>query len=642
MSRRLARAPLVLLTFAALGAGCSSGSGADTCTLSMPTDVGPGDLANVFPSAVGNRWMYDVSGSSSPAHRESVEVTGTRTVGGHSGSIFVQSRLDVRGLQSEVVYTKTASGVALLQDDSASAPLNRIFPYQILTFPLADGRSFSQVECSHLGIGQDLDGDGREEWAEIHSSVTLGGAEPLDVLGAVVDARRVETRLRVVAHATRNGAVSAQDLTEVAWYGPGIGLVKRVQTNATTGAVETAVLAGYALDGASGGLTRFAPLVRDFSPGTFDTGTPGQPAVAAHPGGFFVATRAATSAAPGSPFDPPGVIRSYLLDADGAPVGAVDLWSPALAASWSHTAVAFNGTDHLVITNTGSGTTDTIRAQRVSPAGELRDGANGFLVASGIFGAVPSVASDGTGWLAVWSATGPGVFAAPISPAGQVGAVATLRGFEPVGRAAVAFGGGVYLVAWNDITDVLAVRVAPDGTVLDSRPMVVASAAAAGATTLGGIAYGGGEFLVSWTVQETALTTLGLPGADVHAMRISTNGVLLDATPTGDGFVVNAAPRVTKADPTVAFTGGQFIIAWSVDDYGPAAGIWASRVSIDGVVDGPTSGSGLLVANPVNLSHLLHPVAIATPGDSGAVIAWVDNPEIAGTAQSIAAVWLTL
>jgi large repetitive protein len=138
-------------------------------------------------------------------------------------------------------------------------------------------------------------------------------------------------------------------------------------------------------------------------------------------------------------------------------------------------------------------------------------------------------------------------------------------------RPAVAFTAGVFLVVWPTFRSICAVRVQPDGTVLDRSPRVVATSRSLDAPAVIG---DGSNFLVAWGDGR-----VGPPGkvnpidaVDIYATRVrASDGASLD----GDGFVVTNAAGVQRT-PAVAFDGSNFFVAW--DDPGAGQGMQGLRV----------------------------------------------------------------
>ncbi|HUT35323.1 MAG TPA: hypothetical protein VNE39_17685 [Planctomycetota bacterium] len=120
-----------------------------------------------------------------------------------------------------------------------------------------------------------------------------------------------------------------------------------------------------------------------------------------------------------------------------------------------------------------------------------------------------------------------------------------------------AFGGGVYLAVWREgwhgkggKARVFAARISADGQVLDPKGIEVAPCKD-GVQEHPRVAFGGGLFLVVWQDFRNG------KDYDVLAARISLEGKVLDAEP----IAVAAAPR-TQALPSVASDGKGFLVAW--------------------------------------------------------------------------------
>jgi hypothetical protein len=166
--------------------------------------------------------------------------------------------------------------------------------------------------------------------------------------------------------------------------------------------------------------------------------------------------------------------------------------------------------------------------------------------------------------LVVLAAVTLGAHAAPATndPAGiQLGAEIVVsageKGAGPRGEPAVASGQGVYLAAWREgwqgeggAARICVARVDAAGKLLDAKGVVVAPDAP-GVQDRPRVAFGGGVFLVVW--QELA------DGRqyDLKAVRVSPEGKVLDPKPFG----VAAGPdNEVMAD--VASDGQNFLVVW--------------------------------------------------------------------------------
>lgn len=125
----------------------------------------------------------------------------------------------------------------------------------------------------------------------------------------------------------------------------------------------------------------------------------------------------------------------------------------------------------------------------------------------------------------------------------------------------VAWNGNHWLVVWvgqvstaSFYTDgLLAARVAPDGTVVDSTPIVVVADLASG--TFGDVASDGTNFAVFYTGWDAFAVS------HIYAKRVAANGTLLDAAPKNV-----ATPGSSPSTPfgvSAAWAGNRYLVAWS-------------------------------------------------------------------------------
>lgn len=121
---------------------------------------------------------------------------------------------------------------------------------------------------------------------------------------------------------------------------------------------------------------------------------------------------------------------------------------------------------------------------------------------------------------------------------------------------AVAFGQGIYLVAWREgwagkggTSHIYVARISRAGEILDSRGIAIAPEVK-GQQDRPRVAFGGGVFLVAWQ-------DFNGKDCDVLAARVSVKGQVLDDRP----IAVAAGPR-TQALPDVASDGRNFLVVW--------------------------------------------------------------------------------
>lgn len=213
---------------------------------------------------------------------------------------------------------------------------------------------------------------------------------------------------------------------------------------------------------------------------------------------------------------------------------------------------------------------------------------------------VPAAVLDGAAY--------PAVLDPIVSPEMGVDMPVPLPALGPDILPAVAFGGGVYLVAWmhygNTSYDILAARVrGSDGALLD--PGSITLSVASGDQYYPAVASSGSEFLVAWT---------GGPGLVSARVRAS-DGQVLDATPK-----TLAASPAAAGSPSMTFDGANYFVVWN-DTRNASTGsdIYGARVrASDGVaLDGSGIPICVLAGNQSNPS-------VAFDGARYLVV-WEDN-----------------
>jgi hypothetical protein len=256
-------------------------------------------------------------------------------------------------------------------------------------------------------------------------------------------------------------------------------------------------------------------------------------------------------------------------------------------------AVAFDGTNHLVVwqhlpTQTADDVRSDVFGARVTPAGTVLDPEGIPIATTTDRESRPVVASDGTNYLVAWEKPSGGIHATRVSKAGTVLDSPALT-IAPDGppqpgpiTAAVAYGGGSYLVVWTLGRDVVASRVGTDGSVLDPAGVTISRSADGRAEPA--VAFDGTNYLVTWEDNRND------PWGDIFAARVSPAGTVLD--PSGIAIAADSSPAGSEqAEPSVA-ANGSFLVTWRDDRrLGASASgfdIFATRVNGDGAVLDPS------------------------------------------------------
>ena len=289
-------------------------------------------------------------------------------------------------------------------------------------------------------------------------------------------------------------------------------------------------------------------------------------------------------------------------------------------------AIGFDGENWFVVwEDRGENWTSYIRGSRVTQQGTVLDPEGLDISRIGDHNFWPAVAFDGTNFLVAWS--GPGIVGARVSPTGVVLDTTCLvihatPDYEDY--PAVDFDGANYLVAWHhaDLESadwfIEAARVTPAGVVLDTSGIRVADIHVSDASPA--VAHDGANFVILW--DDDVQTT------EVRAVRVAPQGTVLDSIVTvarrtysddqpaitfgGTGYltvwlsegehqrshnqmlgarltsqmevldtaaILLSAEVNSQLDPAVAYDGVNYLVAWW-DDRGDAdGGIYAARVS---------------------------------------------------------------
>jgi FG-GAP-like repeat/Bacterial Ig-like domain len=225
------RLVLAVLALVTVLAGCGGGGGGGDSSGESPA-AGGGDPTNLYPLAVGNRWVWQKTNSVSGSSTKIDEITRLATV--QDTQVHVLQRRDaMTGLpeDDEEFRLKTDAGVFELARSTATADLllglRRI---ELLRFPLKAGMSHVALDQTGLDLGSDLDGDGVNERYAVRVQVTVSGVETVTVpAGTFPDAVHVVTVVRETVTLSRSSPLAATPTSTTTyddWYAPGIGLVK--------------------------------------------------------------------------------------------------------------------------------------------------------------------------------------------------------------------------------------------------------------------------------------------------------------------------------------------------------------------------------------------------------------------------------
>jgi hypothetical protein len=217
--------------------------------------------ADLFPLAVGDRWVYD-GGVTAPV--VTVRADAIRRVDGQDGIVVITE--DPVDGASESVYVVGAAAVRQVPADTGDPLVNAIGPLDVMRFPLRAGDRWTQIDKT-VDTGMDFDGDGRQERATVRSEVEVIGLESVTTpVANFTGSLHQRTTLTVVVQLTSVPQAVTVVTTVDDWYAPDIGPVRAqiVMTSQGTTETQTLALTSYRVGTRHSGTV--APTVQAFTP----------------------------------------------------------------------------------------------------------------------------------------------------------------------------------------------------------------------------------------------------------------------------------------------------------------------------------------------------------------------------------------
>jgi FlgD Ig-like domain len=224
------------------------------------------------------------------------------------------------------------------------------------------------------------------------------------------------------------------------------------------------------------------------------------------------------------------------------------------------------------------------------------------------------IAAGGGGFLAVWEDSRTdvlGPYAFDVIPLGGGSGMGSMRDIyavrldadgNPIGETIfvsqaqydqgfprVAWNGANWLVVWETVRpagnskakDIVAARVAPDGTVLDTTPIVVAGSDVVD-EMWPAVASDGTNWVIAWHAWGTSPA--------IRGARVSPAGVVLDPS----GVVLRSTTTNSTYNCDIAYTDSKFMLVWSEDNATKARRFSTTLTPLDAspiVIDSVTGGS---------------------------------------------------
>jgi hypothetical protein len=246
-------------------------------------------------------------------------------------------------------------------------------------------------------------------------------------------------------------------------------------------------------------------------------------------------------------------------------------------------AVAWNGTHFLVVWVDARPGNRGIYGARVDGAGTVLDPAGILITTEQFFQTSPAVAWNGTNFLVVWAGFGGGesdIYGARVDGAGTVLdpagiAISTAANYQT--KPKVTWGLTNFLVVWEDDRtypdNIYGARVTGAGSVLD--PAGIPISTATGQQLLPAVSFGRNKFLVVWEDRRSGTE-------DIYGTRVTTGGAVLDPA----GISVSTASDI-QSEPAVASVNFDFFVVWQDRRSGTSYDIYGAGVGGDGTVAQP-------------------------------------------------------
>jgi len=257
----------------------------------------------------------------------------------------------------------------------------------------------------------------------------------------------------------------------------------------------------------------------------------------------------------------------------------------------NYPAVAFDGTNYLVVWYDSRGGSYDIYGTRVNQNGTVLNPAGIAISTAANYQYFPDVSFDGTNFMVVWQDDRSGVYDIYGCRVDQDGVAQEPAGIQISGatdeqsRPSIDFDGTNYLVVWYDERsgsdyDIYGTLLDTDGTVLN--PAGIAISTASDDQYMPSVSFDGTNYLVVWYDHRDGANY------DIFGARVNHSGVVQD--PSGISI---ANIDVQQSTPSVISYSGQWLTVWRDNRNGGYNDIYGSRISASGTV---TDEDGILIS----------------------------------------------
>jgi hypothetical protein len=586
--RRWVAGTVLLLAACGGGGGATGGGTAPVAPTVLASDAGV-----YLPATAPTKHFRGVdTRTTSPWPAESYGHVERWTGAGSARSVSESNPLNANtgAMPTNANYAIGADGVhdlsgSFLVDDAL-----------ILRSPVVAGDRYTVVDKT-VSV-PDADGDGSPETVSVRVDVEVVGARAVSVpAGTFANAVQVVTSATLQLTASKAGVQPPIALTSTDWLVPEIGRVKTVFVDGSAqpglqGTTVTEELAGYRDTTRAFGAAAARPLFDQ----PFKTKSP--PAIASS-GGVALVAAAISDALLSNTIDQFGAVMGTRVDSAGIPGPTLTLFQSAGHGGFAPALADDGAGGYVVVTGNRLG----LLAQRVAADGSVRDGRSGVSIhESANWVLTPVLSRLGDRLLLAWSERSSSgqviramlIDATSAQPTSSPLTIASPTGYAGFPRLATD-GQGWLLVfsAWADGSNygearaysatLHAVRLDGTATVLDSAPRALSEAGTA--HSVAEVRFDGSNYVVAWADNRNHLGApnhgtvppqdayTGTYMQDIFMTRLvpATGEVVTGMPATGESITSIAAYRDS---PALAFVGTRALEVHNVFDTSASHGIY--------------------------------------------------------------------
>jgi hypothetical protein len=246
--------------------------------------------------------------------------------------------------------------------------------------------------------------------------------------------------------------------------------------------------------------------------------------------------------------------------------------------------ITYGDTNYLVVWRDERSEYDDVYGARINPEGILLDSGGIFISSYGDYEEYPSIAFDATNFLVVWSDyrnNNGDIYGARVDQNGVL--------LDPSGirissieyhqdYPTILFDGISYLVCWEDSRGIFGTRVTQAGAVLDTAGILISSS---GRDEYPSISFDGTNYLVVWSNRN-----------DIFGARLYQTGILIDTN-----SLVLSTGTYWQFSPSIAFDGINYFVVWEDSRNFYESNIYGARLTQTGSILDPT---GLTISTTAN------------------------------------------